>query len=119
MRSLKYLALTAAAALVLSMGAFAKDFHSGSFDLGQTARIGSTVLQPGHYKAEWNGPNDALQISIMEHGKTVATTQGSLKELPSKSENTAVEIRTDKSQKLDEIDFANRTQALVLSGSRS
>lgn len=119
MRSLKYLALTAAAALIFSVGAFAKDFHSGSFDLGQTARIGSTVLHPGHYKAEWNGPDNALQVSIVQHGKTVATTQGKLKELPSKSANTAVEIRTDKSQKLDEIDFANRTQALVLSGSVS
>jgi hypothetical protein len=117
MRSLKYLALTAAAALILSAGAFAKDTHSGSFDLAQTATIGSAVLQPGHYKAEWNGPEDALQISIVQHGKTVATTQGKLKELPSKSANTAVEIRNDRSQKLDEIDFANRTEALVLSGS--
>ena len=67
MRSLKYLALTAAAALIFSVGAFAKDFHSGSFDLDHTARIGSTVLAPGHYKAEWTGPNDALQVSIVQH----------------------------------------------------
>ncbi|HTS07323.1 MAG TPA: hypothetical protein VMP68_17205 [Candidatus Eisenbacteria bacterium] len=119
MRSLKYLALMATATLVFSMGAFAKDSHSGSFDLDQTARIGSTVLQPGHYKAEWTGPNDALQISIVQHGKTIATTQGKLKQLPSKSADTAVEIRSDQSKKLDEIDFANRTQALVLSGSQS
>jgi len=119
MRSLKYLALAAAAALIFSAGAFAKDAHSGSFDLGQAARVGSTLLQPGHYKAEWIGPDDALQISIVQHGKTVATTQGKLKELPSKSADTSVEIRTDQSQKLDEIDFANRTQALVLSGSQS
>ena len=117
MQSLKYLALTAAATLIFSAGAFAKDSHSGSFDLGETGRIGSAVLQPGHYKVEWNGPDNALQISIVQHGKIIATTQGRLKELPSKSANTAVEIRTDKSQKLDEIDFANRTDALVLAGS--
>src|SRR5689334_18469150 len=117
MRFLKYLALTTVLALMFSVGAFAKDSHSGSFDLGQTARVGSAVLQPGHYKAEWNGPDSALRISIVQHGKTIATTEGKLKELPSKSANSAVEIRTDKSQKLDEIDFANRTDALVLAGS--
>ena len=73
-------------ALVFSLGAFAKDKDkdSGSFDLTQTARVGSTLLQPGHYKAEWTGPKDALQISVLDHGKTVATATGNLKELPSK-----------------------------------
>ena len=117
MRSLKYLALTAAAALILSVGAFAKDSNSGNFDLTQTARIGSTMLQPGHYKAEWTGPSNALQVSITEHGKTVATTQGRLKELPSKSPYTAVAIRTNKDQRLDEIDFSGSMDALVLAGS--
>lgn len=117
MRSLKYLAFTAAAALIFSAGAFAKDSNSGKFDLTQTAKIGSTMLQPGHYKAEWTGPNNALQVSITEHGKKVATTQGKLKELPTKSPYNAVAIRTDHSQRLDEIDFANRTDALVLAGS--
>jgi len=120
MRSLKYLALTAAAALVFSLGAFAKDSHSASFDLGQTATVGSTVLQPGHYKAEWNGPDNALQISIVQHGKTVATIEGRMKTLPSKAANTEVQIRNDNNhQRIDEIDFANHTEALVLSGSQS
>ena len=120
MRSLKYVALTAAAALIFSIGAFAKNSHSASFDLGQTATVGSTLLQPGHYKAEWNGPDNALQISIVQHGQTIATTQGRMKTLPSKSANTAVQIRNDSShQKIDEIDFANHTEALVLSGSQS
>lgn len=116
MRSLKPVALIAAVTIAFSVGAFAKDPHSAKFDLVQTATIGSTVLQPGHYKAEWNGPDNALQISIMQNGKTLATTQGRIKELSSKSPYTAVIIRTDNSQKLDEIDFANRTDALVLAG---
>lgn len=117
MRSLKYVALTAAAALIFSVGAFAKDSNSGSFDLTQTAKIGSTMLQPGHYKAEWTGPNNALQVSIEHHGKTVATTQGHMKELPTKSPYNAVVIRTKGSQRVDEIDFSNRTDALVLTRS--
>ena len=116
MRSLKFLALGVAGAVALSLGAFAKDVHSANFDLVQRAKVGSTILQPGHYKAEWNGPDNALQISIVQHGKTVATAHGTMKELGAKSPYSAVVIRTDNSQRLDEIDFANRTEALVLGG---
>lgn len=116
MRSLRYLALTAAVALVFSAGAFAKDSNSGNFDLTQTVRIGSTMLQPGHYKAEWTGPSNALQVSIVEHGKTVATTQGKLKVLPSKSPYTSVAIQRE-NQKLNEIDFSGSRDALVIAGS--
>src|SRR5579863_375016 len=89
MKFINYVASLAILAMIFSLGAFAKD----SFDLAQTARIGSTVLQPGHYKAEWTGPNTALQISILRNGKTVATTQGTLKELPSKAQYDAVTVR--------------------------
>jgi hypothetical protein len=117
MRSIKYLASLAAFALVFSLGAFAKDTNSGKFDIGQNARIGTTLLKPGHYKAEWNGPDNDLNVKITEHGKTVATTKGHLKELQSKSPYDAVQLRADKSQQVDEIDFNNRTEALVLAGS--
>ncbi len=117
MRSIQYLASVAAFALVFSLGAFAKETNSGSFDIGQNAKIGRTLLKPGHYKAEWTGPNDALNVKIIEHGKSVATTKGHLKELPTKSPYDAVEFRGDKSPQVDEIDFNNRTEALVLAGS--
>src|SRR5215469_16061424 len=117
MRSMQYLATLAAFALVFSLGALGKETNSGSFDIGQNARIGRTLLKPGHYKAEWRGPDNALEVRIVEHGRTVATTKGHLKELPTKSPYDAVQLRTDKSQRVDEIDFNNRTEALVLVGS--
>ncbi|MGC2475061.1 MAG: hypothetical protein WA485_12050 [Candidatus Sulfotelmatobacter sp.] len=121
MRSIQYVGLLAVFALVFSLGAFAKDKDkdSGSFDLTQTARIGSTLLQPGHYKAEWTGPKDALQISVLDHGKTVATATGNLKELPSKAPYGAVTMRIhhNNTNQVDEIDFNNRTEALVVAGS--
>jgi len=120
MRLIKYFASVVAVALLLSLGAFAKDKDkdSGKFELYQSARVGSTTLQPGHYKAEWTGPNNALQISIIKNGKTVVTTHGQLKELPTKAENTAVTIKnaSNNTQRVEEIDFNNRTDALVLSG---
>jgi hypothetical protein len=119
MRPLKYLASFAACVLVLSIGAFAKDSNSGKFDLTQRTRVGMTELQPGHYKAEWTGPSSALKISILENGKTVATVQGKLKELPKAAPYDAVAIRTlsDRSNAVEEIEFNNRKDALTLSGS--
>lgn len=119
MRSIQYVASLAVFALIFSVGAFAKDKDSGNFDLTQRAKIGSTMLQPGHYKAEWTGPKDALQISVLDHGKTVATAKGNLKELPSKSPYDAVTVRTHRNntKQIDEIEFNNSNQALVVAGS--
>jgi len=118
MQSLKSLGLVVSIALLLSLGAFAKNENSGSFDLEQPAKVGSTVLQPGHYKAEWTGPENAVKVSILRNGKTVATAEGSIKELPSKSQQDSVTLKTlpDNSTLVDEIDFNNRTEALQLSG---
>lgn len=118
MQSIRFFAVFSVVALALSLPAFAKNANSGSFDLTQRTQVGSTVLQPGHYKAEWSGPNTALQISILRNGKTVATTQGALKKLPSKASYGAVTVRTlkDNSTRVDEIEFDNRTEALVLAG---
>jgi hypothetical protein len=113
MRVSKYFALIATFALMLSVGAFAKDSNSGNFDLHQPARVGSAVLQPGHYTAEWSGSNDALKINLLQHGKSVATAEGAVKQLPAKSPYTAVSIKDqpDNTKKVDEIDFNNRSEA--------
>lgn len=116
MRALKYMASCVAFALILCAGSFAKDTNSGSFDLQQTAQMGSTVLQPGHYTAEWSGPKDALKINILQHGKTIATAEGKLKDLRTKSPYAAVSLRTqtNNNPRVDEIDFHNRSEALVV-----
>jgi len=121
MKSLKFLASFTAVALIVCAAAFAKDNKvkkSGSFDLAEPAQIGSTVLQPGHYKAEWTGPDNALQVSILENGKTVATTQAAVKQLPSRASSNQVilKVTENNSKQIEEIDFNNRTEALTLSG---
>lgn len=118
MSGLKYVALSAALALTWCMSALAKDGNSGKFDLEQAAKVGATMLQPGHYTAEWTGSKDALKINILQHGKTVATAEGSVKELPAKSPYSAVSMKpeADHTQRIDEIDFSNRSEALVIRG---
>lgn len=118
MKSLKYIAPFTAVAFLLGAAAFAKNSNSGSFDLAESAHVGSTLLQPGHYKAEWTGPNDGLKVSILEHGKTVATTEGTIKELPQKASATEVTVKTEhnKRKQVEEIDFDNHSEALMLPG---
>ena len=118
MRSIHYLVSVAALSLIFSVGTFAKDSNSGKFDLVQPARIGATVLPPGHYTAEWSGSNDALNITIVNHGKTVATAHGHLKEMPNRSPYDAVSTHPgrDHAQQVDEIDFSHRSQALIFAG---
>lgn len=114
MRSLSILSWFAIVTLVLSASAFAKDNHSGSFNLDDTVRIGSIQLPPGHYKAEWSGPANDVKISILQNGRTVATTEGQIKSLPARAPYNAVLVKggTNHLKALDEIEFNNRTEAL-------
>jgi hypothetical protein len=119
MRLVKILPFIAAAALLLSMQAFAKDSaNTGKFELTQSVNIGSTQLQPGDYEAEWTGPNDSVKITILRHGKTVATVQGQLKTLTKAPDHGAVTLHTanDNTRQVDEIDFSRHSEALVFSG---
>jgi hypothetical protein len=112
------LASFAVLSLVLSAGAFAKDSHSGKFTLSEPAKVGTTELQPGDYKAEWSGPADNLQVSIIQRGQTVATTQGHLKTLEQPSPYSAVTESTlaDQTKRVDEIEFDHSKEALIVGG---
>ncbi|MGA2922348.1 MAG: hypothetical protein ABSE28_14655 [Candidatus Sulfotelmatobacter sp.] len=118
MKSLHYFASLAIVAVVLSVGAFAKDGRSGNFTLTDTVQVGSTQLAPGNYKAEWNGPANDVKIEIMQNGKTVATTEGKIKDLQQPSPYDAVGVKTlpDNTKALNEIDFHKRSEALVVGG---
>jgi len=104
-------------ALALTAAAFAKTKNEGSFDLDQPATMGSVQLQPGHYKAEWTGSNGMVDVAIVQRGKTIATTKAELKQLASPSAYSAVTMGTapDHRAHINEIQFNNRKDALVLS----
>ncbi|MFY9949809.1 MAG: hypothetical protein WA261_08955 [Candidatus Sulfotelmatobacter sp.] len=118
MKFIQYLASFAVLALVLSLNAFAKDNNSGKFTLTDTVQVGSTQLAPGSYKAEWNGPANDLKVDIMKNGKTVATAQGKVQDLQKPAPYSAVLTKTlqNNSKQLDEIEFDNHTEAIVLNG---
>jgi len=118
MKIARYFAAFAIVTLALSLGAFARDNHSGNFTLYETVRVGSADLQPGDYKADWSGPADAVKIDIVKNGKTVATANGQIKNLQQRSPYNAITTKTlqDNTKAVDEIDFNNRSEALVLTG---
>jgi hypothetical protein len=118
MKFAHYLASFAIVALALSLSAFAKDGHSGNFTLADTVQVGSTELAPGNYKAEWSGPANDVKVAIMKNGKTVATAPGQIKDLQRPSPYDAVMMKTlsNDTKTIGEIDFSNRTEALVLGG---
>jgi hypothetical protein len=118
MNVVKYSASFAIVALALSVNALAKDNNSGKFTISDPVQVGSTQLAPGDYKAEWSGPANDVKIDITQHGKTVATTKGRIESSPKPFRSNAVLTKTlqDNTQQLDEIEFANRSEALVLGG---
>lgn len=118
MKFVRYFASFAIVTLMLTAGAFAKDSHSGNFTIDETVRVGSTQLKPGQYKAEWSGTANDVKVNILQNGKTIATTEGTIKDLPQPSPYDAVTTKTlqDNTTTLDEIDFNKRSQALVLVG---
>jgi hypothetical protein len=120
MKYMKYISLLATVAFALSLTAFAKDNQSGNFTLDSPAQVGSAQLPAGNYKAEWSGPANALKIDIMQHGKTVATTEGQIKDLQRPSPYNAVMVKPSTNNPQEkavwEIDFNHRTEALQFSG---
>jgi hypothetical protein len=121
MRTAGLFTLLLAFAFTLSTVAFAKTKNEGSFDLTQTATVGSTQLQPGHYKVEWTGTSGTVNVDIMRNGKTIATAEGTLKELASRPPYSSVTLKasTNHRNRIEEIDFSNSKDALVLSGTRA
>jgi len=106
-------------AMALSVPSFAAGKNQGSFTLSNQARIGSTDLKAGDYKAEWTPQSgDSVKVDILKNGKVVATTTGKVKNLDQASRQNAVVLRSldNNTSTIDEIDFSNRREALVLGG---
>ncbi len=100
--------------MLLPAGAFARDKNEGKLKLFDTVRVGSTQLQPGDYKVEWNGTGPTVNVDIMQDQKTVATTSAKLVGYTSGYDAVVTEPATSKTQAkvLEEIDFGKQTAGL-------
>jgi hypothetical protein len=112
MKSLKFGALVLAAAVSLSLGAFAKDKNEGKFSLADSAQIGSSQLKPGDYKAEWEGTGSDVQVKILQGKNVVATTPAKLVDKPNAQDSVTFGAASG-TKTVDEIDFSHFHKALV------
>ena len=112
MKHVRYFALLSMLAVLSPLGAFARDKNQRSVDIPDAVQVGSTELQAGHYKLQIEGTGPDVQVSFLQHGKTVATVPGKLK--TNDDQVTQDAIVTDTAKKtLDEIDFRRDKESLV------
>jgi hypothetical protein len=115
MKSLRFVSLIAVFALFLPVFAIAKEKDEGKLQLTDSVRIGTTQLEPGDYKVEWNGAGTMVKVNFLENHETVATSTGKiidLKKPATEDEYVLRPVKNGKAKTIEEIDFANRTQAL-------
>ena len=109
------LVLPLALALWVPLGAVARPKNEHNIVIPASMQVGSTLLKAGTYKVEWQGDGPSLQVSFMEHGKTVATAEGKMVERDRPSPyDDVVSGTAGKEQMLKEINFRGQKETLVI-----
>ncbi len=113
-RFLKYLLVMAALALLVPVSIFARTRNERNVEFHDAVKVGSALLKAGDYKVEWEGPASSLRVNFLQDGKTVATAEGKMvqKKTPSPYDDV-VTTAVQNTNRLEEIDFSGKTQALV------
>lgn len=112
MKSIRYVVLLCALALLSPLGAFARDKNQRSVDIPAAVQVGGAQLEPGHYKLEIQGTGPDVQVSFLQSGKTVATVPGKLKTNDKQASEDAVVMDTA-NKTLSEIHFGRDKESLV------
>src|SRR5579862_5884490 len=117
MNSVKYLMLSAVFTLLLPGVSFAKTPDHGTMRIDQAVEIGSTQLQPGTYKVEWNGTGPDVHVTIMQHNQTLVSTTAQLKTNDNAASQDAVITmpapNNNSEKEISEIDFSKHKEALI------
>jgi len=111
---LQYLAVLSTLALLFPVSALARN-NAHSVQIFDVVQIGSTQLQPGNYKVEWQGTGPAVQVSFQQNRKTVVTVPATLKTNDDQVTQDAIMIEATSAEttELKEIDFGRQKEALV------
>jgi|SRR5579862_1026460 len=125
MKHIHYLSAAALALLLFPATTFAKDKdkdkdrNQGTLMLSSPVRVGSTLLEPGAYKVEWQGSGSTANVDILQGNKTVATVPAAVVSYTDHQDEAIIHHPADDPQKLtlEEIDFAKQKQGLRLAPS--
>lgn len=115
MKLIKYTVLLSMLALLSSVFALARDNNQHSVEIPDSLQVGSTQLQPGNYKVEWQGTGPEVQVKFLREGKTVATVPGTLKTNNTHAVQADVVTGTTSAntRTLEEIDFGRNRESLI------
>ena len=115
MKSARNIAILSTLALACSLSAFARDKNEHSVNIPESVKVAGTELQPGNYKVEWQGTGPSVQVSFLQHGKTLATVAGTLKTNDAQVTQDSIVTNTANppDRTLNEIDFSRGREALV------
>lgn len=80
--------------------------------LGEQAQVGSTTLQPGDYKVEWQGTGSNVTVNFIQGNKVKATVPATVESKESPNNSIQLKSEGNGSQSMKEIDWAH--VALVL-----
>jgi hypothetical protein len=120
MKFAKYSVWMALLAVCVSLSAFAKDKNEGKFTLSSPAQVGSTQLQPGDYKATWEGTGSDVQVKILQGKNVVATTSAKLVQKDQPAPYSAVTVSSSNgTPTVNELSFGSRKESLVFGSSES
>jgi hypothetical protein len=104
----KYAGALAVVALALPVWAGSSSHtDSTTFDTMQTATIGQTQLQPGHYTLKAKESSDRLEV--LQNGKLIATVPCSWIELAQKPRDSQVLSNQDR---VTQVEFQGRMEAV-------
>jgi hypothetical protein len=122
MKHVKYLSAAALALLLLPATTFAKDNkdkNEGTLLISSPMQVGSTLLEPGNYKVEWQNSGSTANVDILRGNKTVATVPATVVSYTDRQDEAITHHPADDPQKqiLEEIDFAKQKEGLRLTPS--
>ena len=115
MKQIKYTVLLSVIALLSSVSALARDKNQHSVEIPDSVQVGSTQLEPGHYKVEWQGTGPEIQVNFVRDGRTVATAPGTLKTNDAHviQDDVVTDTTSANTKTLKEIDFSRNKESLV------
>lgn len=117
MKYLNYLAIVGTVAMLSPLAVFAATKTSRNVNIGDAVVVGTTHLNPGSYKVEWEGMGPAVNVNFLHNGKIVATAPATLHANDTQvTQNDVVLDKTSSNgERLQEIDFLHQKEALVFS----
>ena len=108
LRALLVLALALATVPVLLASDSKSDTNMRkNITLGEAAQVGTTTLQPGDYKVEWQGTGQNVNVKFMQGNKVVATAPATVQEKESRSNSIELKNEGSGPATVREIDWAH------------